>query len=189
MQFNDIEQKLIRLGLNAAAHDGESSNSASMLFKQLRKRGITADQFMQNGGGNSPNVYESLYRTAQYRVTTLSAELANSQSVINLLKAELAVVKQQASTASTASTGATNSYYQLSQTELDFLAKICRRAAERHASRGIAMDTALYKIAATKLEHGTVQQLLKKGMIEKSYQRCYHKLTAKGIEYYNQYCK
>jgi hypothetical protein len=198
MQFNDIEQKLIRLGLNAAAHDGETSNSASMLFKQLRKRGITADQFMQNGGSsnNNNNVYESLYRTAQYRVTSLSAQLAGAQGVINQLRTELATAKQQASTAST---GATNSYYQrrprgggrggLSRTELDFLAKVGKRAEERYTSRGVAMNATLYKIADTKLEHGTLQQLLKKGMIEKSYQRCYHKLTLRGIEYYNQYCR
>jgi hypothetical protein len=46
--FTPVEQKLIRLGLDAAAHEGESDVCAIKLFRSLRKRGLTAEQLMRS---------------------------------------------------------------------------------------------------------------------------------------------
>jgi uncharacterized protein (DUF3820 family) len=44
--FTETEEKLVRLGLNEAAHQGESDNSAVMLFRSLRRRGVDAEQLI-----------------------------------------------------------------------------------------------------------------------------------------------
>jgi uncharacterized protein (DUF3820 family) len=44
--FTTTEQKLLRLGLNSAAHPGESDNCAIMLFRSLRRRGVDAEQII-----------------------------------------------------------------------------------------------------------------------------------------------
>ena len=44
--FTDIEQKIIRLGLDPAAHPGEVDVCAMKLFGSLRRRGTTADQII-----------------------------------------------------------------------------------------------------------------------------------------------
>jgi uncharacterized protein (DUF3820 family) len=46
--FTATEEKLIRLGLNPAAHPGEVDSCAVKLFGSLRKRGTTADQVIQS---------------------------------------------------------------------------------------------------------------------------------------------
>jgi uncharacterized protein (DUF3820 family) len=45
--FTDVEQKLIRLGLDKAAYQGESDACAIKLFRALRKRNATADQIIR----------------------------------------------------------------------------------------------------------------------------------------------
>jgi uncharacterized protein (DUF3820 family) len=40
------EQKLLRLGLDPAAHQGEVDNCGAMLLRSLRKRGVNAEQFI-----------------------------------------------------------------------------------------------------------------------------------------------
>jgi uncharacterized protein (DUF3820 family) len=42
--FTETEEKLIRLGLNEAAHQGESDACAVKLFQSLRRRGVSAEQ-------------------------------------------------------------------------------------------------------------------------------------------------
>ena len=55
MQYTDLEIKLIRLMLNISAHEGEIINSATMLAKSLRKRGIDAEGMIAlNGTQNAP---------------------------------------------------------------------------------------------------------------------------------------
>jgi uncharacterized protein (DUF3820 family) len=44
--FTAVEEKLIRLGLDPAAHQGESDVCAVKLFRSLRKRGTNADQLI-----------------------------------------------------------------------------------------------------------------------------------------------
>jgi len=46
--FTDVEQKLIRLGLDKAAHQGEIDNCGAMLMRSLRKRGVRADQIVRS---------------------------------------------------------------------------------------------------------------------------------------------
>ena len=46
--FTDIEQKMIRLGLDPAAHPGEVDVCAVKLFGSLRRRGTTAEQIIQS---------------------------------------------------------------------------------------------------------------------------------------------
>jgi uncharacterized protein (DUF3820 family) len=42
--FTDVEQKLLTLGLNSAAHQGEVDNAAVMLVRSWRQRGVSAEQ-------------------------------------------------------------------------------------------------------------------------------------------------
>jgi hypothetical protein len=42
--FTVVEEKLIRLGLDPAAHQGESDNCATKLFQSLRRRGVSAEK-------------------------------------------------------------------------------------------------------------------------------------------------
>jgi hypothetical protein len=44
--FTETEEKLIRLGLNSAAHQGESDACAVKLFQSLRRRGVSAEQLV-----------------------------------------------------------------------------------------------------------------------------------------------
>jgi hypothetical protein len=44
--FTPTEQKLIKLGLNSAAHPGEVDNAGAMLFRSLRQRGVSAEQMI-----------------------------------------------------------------------------------------------------------------------------------------------
>jgi hypothetical protein len=44
--FTEKEQKLIRLAMDQTAQPGERQNGAAMLLESLRKRGITAQQFI-----------------------------------------------------------------------------------------------------------------------------------------------
>jgi hypothetical protein len=44
--FTETEQKLIRLGLDPAAHPGEVDNCAVKLFGSLRRRGTRAEQII-----------------------------------------------------------------------------------------------------------------------------------------------
>jgi hypothetical protein len=44
--FTETEQKLLRLGLNEAAHPGEVDNCGAMLFRSLRRRGASAEQLI-----------------------------------------------------------------------------------------------------------------------------------------------
>ena len=46
--FTAIEQKLIKLGLDPAAYQGESDACAVKLFRSLRKRGATAEQVIRS---------------------------------------------------------------------------------------------------------------------------------------------
>jgi uncharacterized protein (DUF3820 family) len=48
--FTPVEEKLIRLGLDPAAHPGEVDVCASKLFGSLRRRGTTADQVIASFG-------------------------------------------------------------------------------------------------------------------------------------------
>jgi hypothetical protein len=73
INLNEKEIKLVRLAFDVAAHDGEARNASDFLIASLRKRGVTADQFLANGGSNSPGYssYEALYRRAQAQVSGL----------------------------------------------------------------------------------------------------------------------
>jgi len=46
--ITETEQKLIRLGLNSAASQGESDNCAVKLFQSLRRRGVNAEQIISS---------------------------------------------------------------------------------------------------------------------------------------------
>jgi hypothetical protein len=46
--FTPVEEKLVRLGLDRAAHQGESDACAVKLFRSFRKRGLTAEQLMRS---------------------------------------------------------------------------------------------------------------------------------------------
>jgi len=48
MEHTPIELKLITLALDPAARDGEVTNAAAMLFRSLRKRGVTPQLFDDN---------------------------------------------------------------------------------------------------------------------------------------------
>jgi hypothetical protein len=48
--FTEKEEKLIRLAMDRAAQPGERHNGAVMLLESLRKRGITAQQFITLSG-------------------------------------------------------------------------------------------------------------------------------------------
>ena len=61
--FTDLEQKLIALALDNSAARGEIDNSAVMLLRSLRARGVTAGELIRhlgNGNGNGssgPPIY------------------------------------------------------------------------------------------------------------------------------------
>jgi uncharacterized protein (DUF3820 family) len=44
--FTPVEEKLVRLGLDPTAHEGESDVCAIKLFQSLRRRGTTAEQII-----------------------------------------------------------------------------------------------------------------------------------------------
>jgi uncharacterized protein (DUF3820 family) len=45
--FTDVEVKLLRLGLDRAAHPGEVDACAVQLFRSLRRRGLTAEDLLR----------------------------------------------------------------------------------------------------------------------------------------------
>ena len=57
--FTEIECKLIALALDKAAHPGEIDNSAVMLLRSLRNRGVTSEELIGGlGNGRSgPPIY------------------------------------------------------------------------------------------------------------------------------------
>ena len=97
MTFSGIETKLINLALNHAAHEGEFANAASMLFRQLRNRGITAQQFTSENGAShsSHRDYESLYRIVQQQNETLNVRNEALISEKHHLQAEIDKLKVQ----------------------------------------------------------------------------------------------
>jgi hypothetical protein len=68
--YNDLEKKLIRLGLDPAAASGEVGNSGASLFKSLRSRGVTPEEMLSDAppprkpGGETPHKRggENFYR-------------------------------------------------------------------------------------------------------------------------------
>jgi hypothetical protein len=64
MVYLDKEQKFIRLGLDPAAQGREVGNSGEMLFKSLRKRGVTPDEMM-GAGAAAKKPEDKYYRYAR----------------------------------------------------------------------------------------------------------------------------
>jgi hypothetical protein len=50
MTYTEFDIKLIRHALDTNS-EGEARNAAAMFFKELRKRGIKAHEFLETGGG------------------------------------------------------------------------------------------------------------------------------------------
>jgi hypothetical protein len=58
MQYNSLETKFIRLMLDPAARGGEINNSAEMLIRSLRQRGILAEAFLNGDSNNGPAFFD-----------------------------------------------------------------------------------------------------------------------------------
>jgi hypothetical protein len=93
---------MIRLAFDPAAAENERRNSTDKLIAALRSRGITADQFLNNGGSStsaaSNYVYENLYRKLQTEVSGLRTEnqsLANDKKRLEQKISELSTRTSQ----------------------------------------------------------------------------------------------
>lgn len=78
--LSEIETKLLRLAFDPAAHQGEIDNAAERFFRILRKRGVTADQFINNGSSNNSSSnanYEALYHRVRMEASGLRIENAS----------------------------------------------------------------------------------------------------------------
>jgi hypothetical protein len=53
MTYTEFDIKLIRHALDTNS-EGEARNAAAMFFKELRKRGIKAHEFLETGGNVAP---------------------------------------------------------------------------------------------------------------------------------------
>lgn len=214
MNFNEIEQKLIRLGLGNGAHEGEIANAASALFRQLRKRQITAEQFLNGSGSNTfaGSMYEGMYRQSEAARRHVENDLRNirmensefvskmrrQQNEIAALQAIIEAAKKAGvnvgAAASAASTSSRRTYTPrektgaglLSERERQFFTAVGNRAAFRGGSENLTVT--LYQVGRCKAEHGMIQIFLRKGLLEKR-GYCRHGLTEKGVEYFRQYCR
>src|SRR4029077_2741264 len=174
MQYSEIEQKLIRLALNSAAHHGEADNAAAMLVKQLRKRGITAEQMLSNNSQSQSNsdYWYNLYRQTQATATILAGEKANLLREIERLKASQNPVRQPRQSRPKYGFG------ELTSLERDLIFRISLRIG--------AMDgETIYRAVEKSTDHQIFQRLMKKEFVVKRGRSCYA-LTAKGIMYVNK---
>lgn len=180
MQYTDIEQKLIRLGLDSAAHDGEQTNAGAMLIKALRKRGVHADQVIKGTSQPQPTF-------DHYRMYLEEKARADKLHMENLwLKGKLAAATKPVDPTPTSKPKQPrrpkHGYQALSRMERDLLFRVAQRAGKDQEGRslhGVEKPT----------DHQIMQRLMKKGYAEKRHGglRGWHGLTEKGVLYYKQY--
>jgi hypothetical protein len=198
MQFNEIETKLINLALNNAAADGEVTNAATMLFRQLRKRSVSAQQFTSNGQSNTGTAanaayYINLYNIERVTSTNLRDRLTLAtknneqlQKRIDDLVAQVHAARNSAANSAThrtAKTPANGKYYGgilLTEVEREMFIRI----ATYFGFEGTQI--AVRKICKTNREQGSIQGLIKKGLVEKRYNKGLA-LTEAGLAHYRQY--
>jgi hypothetical protein len=186
MNYTDIELKLIAHALDLGDNrEGEAANAAAMFFKQLRKRGITRQQFTSGGGSSSAN-YESLYNSERYNASMYRMEAAAAKSEIANLKAKLADLTTRYQMGGIASrpyrkarTAATKGEL-LSDIEWEILKRI---ATYWEDPTGTSMPTS--SVTTNNSERGSLSTMIRKGVIEKPYAGRV-KLTEAGLTYYRE---
>jgi hypothetical protein len=107
MNHTDLEIKLIRHALDTNS-EGEARNAAAMFFKELRKRGIKAHEFLETGGATpaakSPNTgmpgfnYNGLKPDFDYKFAyaLLSEQLRQAEGKIGAADSEARFQAQRA---------------------------------------------------------------------------------------------
>jgi hypothetical protein len=75
INLTDKEISMVRLAFDLASPEGEHRNATNFLIASLRRRGVTADQFLNNGGGSAS--YEALYQRVRMQVSGLQVQNAS----------------------------------------------------------------------------------------------------------------
>jgi hypothetical protein len=83
MEHTPIERKLITLALDPAAREGEVANAATMLFRSLRKRAVTAQQFSTNSSASEYALRDKMNKLNQ-TIKELNQTINNQAQLIRL---------------------------------------------------------------------------------------------------------
>jgi hypothetical protein len=180
MNYTDIELKLIAHALDQGANrEGEADNASRMFFKQLRKRGISTQDFT-SASANGGMDYKSLYATERYNSTMYRMEAASAKAEVNDLKRKLDELTRNYS----ARPRRTKAHKGELLSEMEW--EILQRIATYWGQTPVAGDSVgTQRVSHNNSERGTLSTIIRKGMIEK---RCTGRvaLTEAGLAYYNE---